>query len=107
YISIEEIPTEEKTPGIVAKQYLGEVYETLNAHCWYADSVNLKEIYTHALQLVPDAKTTGDCYEGMAYMMERLGDPRGQFYDPSTARNWLKEQKINDLEALFPTVAVT
>lgn len=102
-VSIEALPDSAKLVNKIAEQYLGEIYSILNEQCIYRDSVDLKEAYLHSQELAANATSTGDCYEGVAYMMDRLGDGRGEFLDPATSRNWLKEQKINDEEPLYPT----
>ncbi len=107
-ISIEEMPDAELPKGKnkIAEQYLGEIRNILKNQCWYADSVNLDDVYKNALDMSADATSTGDCYAGVAYMLDRLGDRNGQFYDPATTRNWYEEQKINDDQALYPTAAM-
>lgn len=102
-VSIEALPDSVKPVNKIAEKYLGEVYNILSSQSIYRDSVDLKEAYLHSLELAAEATSTGDCYEGVGYMMDRSGDGRGQFLDPSTSRRWLKEQKINDDEALYPT----
>lgn len=102
-VSIEALPDSAKPVNKVAEKYLGEVYNILNTQCIYRDSVDLKEAYQHSLELAADATSTGDCYEGVAYMMDRLSDGRGEFLDPATSRRWQQEQKINDAEAQYPT----
>jgi hypothetical protein len=102
-VSIEALPDSIRPVNKIAEKYLGEIYGILNEQCIYRDSVNLKEAYLHSLELAANAISTGDCYEGVAYMMDRLGDGRGEFLDPATSRNWLKEQKINDEEPIYPT----
>lgn len=91
----------------VAENYLREVIDIIRTQSFYADSVNLDEVYRHALELIPGAETAGDAYPGVAYILERTGDPRSQFYDPATTRNWWKEQKINDVEVHYPTATLT
>ena len=104
-ISIEALPDSPQKPASkVAKKYLGEVCKIIDKQGWYRDSVDLDQAYKNALELIPDAKTTSDCYEGVAYIMDRLGDKQGKFYDPATAKNWLKEEKINDERPLYPAV---
>lgn len=102
-VSIEALPDSVRPVSKIAEKYLGEVYNILSTQCIYRDSVDLKEAYLHSLELTAEATSTGDCYEGVAYMMDRLSDGRGEFLDPSTSRRWLKEQKINDDEPLYPT----
>lgn len=103
-VTIEELPAERETTNKIAEKYLGEVSQILQDQCWYRDSVNIKEIYRNSLQFAAKATSTGDCYEALAYMLERVGDPRAQFYDPSTARNWVKRLKKEDSEAAYPEV---
>jgi carboxyl-terminal processing protease len=103
-VSIEAVPDVDKGASKIAENYVGEVYKILKKQCWYSDSVNLDQIYKNALPLAADAKNTSDCFEAVAYMLDRLGDPSARFHDPSTAKNWLKEQKINDEQPLYPTV---
>jgi carboxyl-terminal processing protease len=106
-ISIEALPdTGAADVSKIARQYLGEVYEILDKQCWYRDSVDLKKTYRNALELVADAKSTGDCYPGVAYMLERLGDRLGIFYDPATARKWKKEQSLFEHEIEMPVARI-
>lgn len=107
-VSIEALPDADlpKSKSNIAEQYLGEVRDVLKNQCWYADSVNLDDVYKNALLEVTGATSAGDCYPGVAYMLDRLGDRNGRFYDPATTRNWYKEQKINDNEALYPSAAM-
>lgn len=101
-VTIEPVADNPKEVPQLAKDYIGEVHKILKKQCWYADSVNLDEIVKNALPLAGGAKNKSDCFEAIAYIFDRLGDPSGRFYDPATARNWWKEQKINDEQPIYP-----
>ena len=101
--SLEEVTSANKKPSKIARQYLKEVCSVIKKNSWYKDSVDLDQLYENAVQLVADAQNAGDCYEGVGYILDRLGDNQGRFYDPVTAKNWLKENELNEGEILYPT----
>lgn len=85
---VEIISTKDRKPSKLAKTYINAACDTIARHALHRDSVDLEKLRNTALQIAGPAKKTSDCYLGVVYLLQALGDHHSFFMAPQEVKDW-------------------